>query len=80
MIDQEVPRSIELKNMFAVTPAFKALFQSIKHEYPDTISTQIENSYISENEQALDINEIEKYLIDNRVLEKVEESSLGGPS
>ena len=78
MTDQEVPRSIELKNMFAVTPAFKALFQSIKHEYPETISTKIENSYISENEPALNVDEIEKYLIDNRVLEKVEESSYGG--
>lgn len=79
MSDQEVPRSIELKNMFAVTPAFKALFQSISHEYPDTISQKIEKSYISENEPPLAVDEIEKYLIDNRVLENVEESSYGRP-
>jgi FlaA1/EpsC-like NDP-sugar epimerase len=78
MSDQEVPRSIELKNMFVVTPAFKALFRSIRHEYPDTISAQIQKSYISENEIPLDTDEIEKYLIENRVLEKVEESSFGG--
>jgi FlaA1/EpsC-like NDP-sugar epimerase len=78
MSDQEVPRSIELKKMFAVTPAFKALFQSIKHEYPETISKKIERSYISENEPALDADEIEKYLLDNRVLEQVEESSYWG--
>lgn len=78
MTDQEVPRSIELNSMFAVTPAFKALFRSIIHEYPDTISSTIEKSYISENESPLTVSEIEKYLIDNRVLEKVEESSYGG--
>jgi FlaA1/EpsC-like NDP-sugar epimerase len=78
MSDQEVPRSMELKHMFVVTPAFKALFQSIKHEYPNTISTKIEKSYISENEPPLDVNEIEKYLIENKVLEKVEGFSYGG--
>ena len=78
MSDQEVPRSMELKDMFVVTPAFKALFQSIKHEYTDTISAKIEKSYISENETPLDVNEIEKYLIENKVLEKVVEFSYGG--
>ncbi len=80
MSDQEVSRSIELKDMFVVTPAFKALFRSIKHEYSDMVSSQIEKSYISENETALTKNEIEEYLIANRVLEKVEESSFGGAS
>jgi FlaA1/EpsC-like NDP-sugar epimerase len=79
MSDQEVYRSTELSNMFVVTPAFKSLFQSITYEYPDTIATQIQKSYISENETSLNKDEIEKYLIDNRVLEKVEESSYGGP-
>ncbi|MBI5741710.1 MAG: SDR family NAD(P)-dependent oxidoreductase [Nitrospirae bacterium] len=77
MSDQEVPRSMELKDMFVVTPAFKALFQSIKHEYPDTVSNKIERSYISENETPLNVYEIEKYLIENRVIEKVEEFSYG---
>jgi FlaA1/EpsC-like NDP-sugar epimerase len=80
MSDQEVHRSLELKDMFVVTPAFKSLFQSIKYDYPDTVSTQIQNSYISENENPLNRDEIEKYLIHNRVLEKVEETSYGGPT
>lgn len=77
MTDQEVHRSIELEDMFVVTPAFKSLFQSIKYEYPNVVSTQIQRSYISENENPLNKNEIEKYLIENRVLEKVEGSSYG---
>jgi len=79
MADQEVHRSLELKDMFVVTPAFKSLFQSITYEYPNTVSTKIEKPYISENENHLNKDEIEKYLLDNRVLEKVEESSFGGP-
>jgi FlaA1/EpsC-like NDP-sugar epimerase len=78
MSDQEVSRSLELKDMFVVTPAFKSLFQSIKYKYPGTISTKIERSYISENEPRLSKEEIKKYLVKNRVLEKVEESSFGG--
>jgi len=78
MTDQEVHRSLELKDMFVVTPAFKSLFQSIKYEYPDTVSAQIQRSYISENENSLNKDELEKYLVNNRVLEKVEECSYGG--
>ncbi len=74
MTDQEVHRSLELKDMFVVTPAFKSLFQSITYEYPDIISTQIQKSYISENETPLNRDDLEMYLIENRVLEKVEES------
>jgi FlaA1/EpsC-like NDP-sugar epimerase len=78
MTDQEVHRSLELKDMFVLTPTFKSLFQSIKYEYPDVVSTRVQKSYISENESPLNKDEIEKYLIDNRVFEKVEESSCGG--
>jgi len=77
MTDQEVHRSLELKDMFVVTPAFKFLFQDIKYKYPDTVSEKISTPYISENEPPLSKEEIEEYLIKNRVLNQVEESSLG---
>jgi len=80
MTDQEVHRSLELKNMFVVTPAFKSLFQSIKYEYPDTVSTKIIKPYISEHEPPLKKDKLEKYLIENRVFEKVEEYPYGGHS
>ena len=78
MSDEEVHRSLELRDMFVVTPAFKSIYQSIQYEYPDTVSTHIRNSYVSENEEPLSKDELEKYLIDNRVLEKVEECFYGG--
>ena len=78
MSDQGINRSLKLKEMFVVTPAFKSLFQSIKYMCPDTISTKIEKSYISKNEPPLSKKETKKYLVKNRDLEKVEESSFGG--
>jgi len=78
MSDQEVHRSLELKDMFVVTPAFKSLFQSIKYKYPKTVSNKIQKSYISENEEPLTKDEIQKYLSDNSVLDKVEEAFYGG--
>jgi FlaA1/EpsC-like NDP-sugar epimerase len=75
MSDDEVPRSLELKDMFAVTPTLKAIYQSINYEYSDTVSNQIMKPYVSENEKPMSKIELEKYLLENRVLEKVEESS-----
>lgn len=73
MSDEEVHRSLELKDMFVVTPAFKSIYQSIQYKYPDTVSNQISRSYVSENEPTLSKEEIEKYLIDNKVLGNIEE-------
>lgn len=69
MSDQEVSRSMELKNMFVVTPAFKSLFQNIKYEYPDTVSTELQKSYVSEHEDPMSKDDLEHYLVENRVLE-----------
>jgi FlaA1/EpsC-like NDP-sugar epimerase len=78
MSDEEVHRSLELEDMFVVTPAFKSIYQSIKYKYPDTVSTQIQKSYVSENEELMSKDKIEQYLMKNRVLENVEESYYGG--
>ncbi|GBE17402.1 UDP-N-acetylglucosamine 4,6-dehydratase [bacterium BMS3Abin15] len=69
MSDEEVHRSLELRDMFVVTPAFKSIYQSIKYKYPDTVSKIIKNSYVSENEKPLNIDELEQYLITNKVLD-----------
>jgi FlaA1/EpsC-like NDP-sugar epimerase len=73
MSSEEVHRSLELNDMYVVTPAFKSIYQSIRYEYPDTVSTQIQRSYISENEDAMEKKDLENYLLENKVLENVEE-------
>jgi len=71
MSDEETQRSIELKDMFVITPAFKAIYQSIRYEYPDAVSTKLQQSYVSSNVEPLNKDEMVKYLIENRVLEDV---------
>jgi FlaA1/EpsC-like NDP-sugar epimerase len=80
MSDEEVHRSMELRDMFVVTPAFKSIYKSIKYEYPDILSTQIKKSYVSWNEEPMNKDELENYLVENKVLEKVEECFYGGAS
>jgi FlaA1/EpsC-like NDP-sugar epimerase len=78
MSEEEIHRSLELKDMFVITPAFKSIYQSIRYEFPDTISHTIKNSYISETEKPLDKASLKQYLTDNRVLENVESGFYGG--
>ena len=73
MSEEEVHRSLELRDMFVVTPAFKSIYESIKYTYSDTTSTHIRKSYVSENEETLTKDELEKYLIENKVFESIEE-------
>jgi FlaA1/EpsC-like NDP-sugar epimerase len=72
MSDEEVHRALELRDMFVITPAFKSIYQSIKYEYTDIISAKLQKSYVSENETPLNNNELYKYLIENKVLDKIE--------
>jgi len=78
MSDEEVHRSMELSDMFVITPAFKSIYQSITYDYPDLISEKINRSYVSASETPLTKEELKDYLIKNDVLEKVEESIWGG--
>jgi FlaA1/EpsC-like NDP-sugar epimerase len=77
MSEEEVHRSLELKDMFVVTPAFKSIYQNIIYEYPDTVSNRLQKSYVSANEAALTKDALGKYLIGHRVLETVEDHFFG---
>jgi len=78
MSDEETRRSIELKDMFVVTPAFKSIYQSITYEYPDMISDTIDKAYISKDEDAMGRDGLKEYLINNRVFETLLMDSSGG--
>jgi len=78
MSDEERHRSSELKDMFVVTPAFKAIYQAIDYVYDDKVSDSVDKPYISETEPTLSKDEIKEYLTKHRVLEQVEESFFGG--
>ena len=72
MSDEEVPRSVELEDMFAVVPAFKAIYKSIDYTYPGVVSDKVSKSYISSSEPAMSRQELKDYLVAHKVLESVE--------
>ncbi|MBM4137052.1 MAG: SDR family NAD(P)-dependent oxidoreductase [Nitrospira sp.] len=78
MSEEEIHRSLELKDMFVITPAFKAIYQSIKYEYPDTLSNRILKSYVSSTGKPLDKKALKNFLLENKVFEKVQENFYGG--
>lgn len=74
MSDEETGRSMELDNMFAVTPAFKSIYSSINYEYPQVISRKIDKSYVSSTEPHMDKETLKKYLVDSKVFEAAEKA------
>ena len=75
---EEINRSMELKDMFVITPAFKSMYHTLSHEYPETVSDQVDRCYVSSSEDALSKEELKNYLIEKKVFERVEEGLHGG--
>lgn len=69
---EEMHRSLELEEMFVITPAFKSVYHNISFEYPDIVSHEVKRPYISADEAALDKEALRQYFIDYQVLEQVE--------
>ena len=76
--EEEKNRTIELKDLFVILPAFRAIYQSIKYDYPDIISNKIDKVYISANETPLTKGALKEYLLKNKVLERTEKSLYHG--
>lgn len=69
MSQEEVSRTKELPNMFAILPAFRSFYQKIDYRYPDVLP-DVENlqPYISSSQSPMNIEEIEDYLERHRIL------------
>lgn len=72
MSEEEMHRSMELKDMFVITPAFKSIYESISYKYKGTVAKTLTKSYVSAAETPLTKTEIRQYLFSHRVLEKVD--------
>jgi FlaA1/EpsC-like NDP-sugar epimerase len=70
MSDEERHRSLELREMFVVLPAFKAIYSAISYDYPEMVSEKIEKSYVSATETVMSVEEISSYLIEHGVLDE----------
>ncbi len=67
---EEVRRAIELERYFAIKPAFTNLYCTIDYQYPNLISTAVDNPYHSANELSLSFEEVRTFLIENDLLEE----------
>ena len=68
MSNEETRRAKELKNYFAVTPAFKGFYSNTDFEYEDESPEPVTNAYNSSVETALTQEQILKFLMDNKLL------------
>ena len=75
MSDEETRRSLELKEYFAVLPAFRGIYHDIDYGYHDVVSDNVTNPYVSADERSLSVEEISKFLRSNHLLTIPSESS-----
>ena len=68
MNEEEVRRTIELKNFYAVLPAFKGIYENIHHDYEDIVCKSIDQPYNSFSEKSILKEELKNYLIDNQII------------
>lgn len=68
MNDEETRRTVELEKYFSVLPAFRGVSTKIDYGYPDTVSTSVDNSYVSDKQTAMTSEEIKIFLRDNNLL------------
>ena len=68
MSEEETRRSIELKKYFAILPAFRGIYRDIDYIYPDAVKEGIDKVYNSSTEQVMSEDQIEKFLLDENIL------------
>lgn len=69
---EETRRAMELPLYFSVLPAFRGIYKNITYDYPDVISDDVTNPYVSAEEKPMTIPEIRAFLKENNLLERTE--------
>lgn len=65
---EEVPRSVELQDMFVVLPAFRAIYREIRYDYPHSTGRPVERQYASHLEANMSLGEIKTFLLENQLV------------
>ncbi len=71
MTEEETGRAIELKEMFAVLPAFRNVYEDIEYAYEDVVSELVEDPYVSANSTPMSKEDIRTYLEEHKILEHI---------
>ena len=72
MSQEETRRALELKRYFSVLPAFRNLYNNIDYRYPDIISDEVNNPYVSSEQPMLSKEEIKQLLNKYNILSPLE--------
>ncbi len=75
MSDEETRRAVELERYFAILPAFRGIYQDIDYSYEGVITEEVTNPYLSADEPALDVAEIQVLLKEYGLLEQPDETA-----
>ena len=75
MSPEETRRAQELKQYFSVLPAFRGIYHDIQYDYPDLLSQDVTNPYVSADEIPLTIDQIRQLLTDYKLLAEPDEST-----
>lgn len=68
MNSEETRRTYELRDYFAVLPAFGRVSEKIEYNYPDTLSVTVKKPYNSCNEKLLSQEALREFLVANQLL------------
>jgi len=63
MNEEEIRRTLELKNHFVVLPAFRSVYEDIQYDYPDIVSLEINKPYNSSLEEPVSLDYLCDFLI-----------------
>lgn len=67
---EETRRTWELKNHFAVFPAFRGMYQNIEYSYPGIINRSVTKPYCSNSEQCMTQAELKCFLCSHNLLDE----------
>lgn len=68
MSDEETRRTLELREMFAVLPAFRSVYEDINYDYDDIVSTTVTEAYVSSPDNAMFLDALRDYCRGNGLL------------
>jgi hypothetical protein len=77
MSAEETRRSVELQSMYAVLPAFRAVYRQIEYKYADQLSENVDRPYASNLFRAMGRDELCDYIRFHELAEKLERGVLG---
>ncbi|MCQ8103080.1 polysaccharide biosynthesis protein [Methylomonas sp. SURF-2] len=69
MSQEEIRRAIELKDYFAVLPAFRGVYHDIAYDYSDILNGVVSKPYVSAEESFMSIPDIKVFLRENHLLD-----------